>query len=75
MVRAAGLEPARPKGREILSLLRLPISPRPRKIVLAQGLRKRKRVFIALAVEKSGPPLSQAGGALMFHKGARQMLS
>ena len=27
MVPEAGIEPARPKGREILSLLRLPISP------------------------------------------------
>ena len=30
MVRAAGLEPARPCGRQILRLLRLPIPPRPR---------------------------------------------
>ncbi len=29
MVRAAGLEPARPYGQQILSLARLPISPRP----------------------------------------------
>lgn len=29
MVRAAGLEPARPCGRGILSPLRIPISPRP----------------------------------------------
>lgn len=27
LVPGAGIEPARPKGREILSLLRLPISP------------------------------------------------
>lgn len=29
MVRTAGIEPARPYRREILSLLRLPVSPRP----------------------------------------------
>ena len=30
LVRVAGLEPAQPDGREILSLLCLPISPHPR---------------------------------------------
>lgn len=29
LVGAAGLEPARPYGQQILSLLRLPVSPRP----------------------------------------------
>jgi hypothetical protein len=29
MVRTAGLEPTLPEGKQILSLLRLPISPRP----------------------------------------------
>ncbi len=32
MVRMAGLEPALPSGKQILSLLRLPISPHPRTI-------------------------------------------
>jgi hypothetical protein len=29
LVRTAGLEPTLPEGKQILSLLRLPISPRP----------------------------------------------
>ena len=29
LVRTAGLEPAQPFGRKILSLVRLPVSPRP----------------------------------------------
>ena len=33
MVRTAGLEPARPEGRQILSLLCLPISPRPQTVL------------------------------------------
>ena len=35
LVRAAGLEPARPCGRQILSLLCLPISPRPHRLEIA----------------------------------------
>lgn len=38
MVRAAGLEPARPYGLQILSLMRLPISPCPRRFVLIYNI-------------------------------------
>src|SRR4051812_16786865 len=35
LVRTAGLEPTLPEGKQILSLLRLPISPRPHGATLA----------------------------------------
>ena len=37
MVRTAGFEPACPEGLQILSLLRLPVSPRPRRPLSAIG--------------------------------------
>lgn len=54
MVRTAGLEPARACARQILSLLCLPISPRPRTMVLEVREPRTSGVFMQVEVCRLG---------------------